>query len=60
MVGAGSYFTLCPRNYFILTQYNTDNPVTNLDSVVGRDFPDILVSTSVFSTSVASPALCHS
>ena len=40
MLGAIPYFNLCPKNDLIITQDNTDNPVTNFKSGVERDlFP---------------------
>ena len=57
MLGAVSYFTLCPRNDFILTQDNTDNKVTNLNSGLHRGFTASLVRTSVMSTVDVSMAL---
>ena len=60
MLGAGSSFNLCPRNDLIITQENTDNPVTDLNSGVEIGFTKSLVSTSVIYTTVASLALYHS
>ena len=57
--GSGSSLALCPRNDFIITQDNTDNPVNYLKSGVERIFPVSLVSFIVLSTAVASLSLWH-
>ena len=57
MLGAGSSFTMCLRNDFIIAQDNTDNTVTNLNYGVERGFTASLVSTSAISTKVLSMVL---
>ena len=50
---------LCQINYYILTQYSTDNSVTYLNSLLKIGLPDIMMSVSVLSTAYVSLALCH-